>query len=646
MLGPGIRYVAKAGTVSSFFPRALLALCAGLPACEPMLPRALYDLDGAFFDSPFPSLERSDASGTPDWSGFPNPTDAPLLALYLDETPELGGASTVGPVFFRFSRSLATRKLPTPEDGTSEDGTYEDSAIWLLGVDPTSPDRGEFLPLRWDWQRSSTTYQERNLLAVAPAEGVPLRPDTTYAIVVTTDIAKRPVSFEEALSPESSSADVYAPLKDTLLEKGISLERVAMASVFHTQDPVAEMAEWAWWVRHNLPNLSWDATLPLSYENGSFRAFSGTLWMPLFQHGEKPYTSEGGGFAREDGDPAVAEWERVPFVLSVPPGTPPQEGWPVVIWSHGTGGDETTCCNGDGQLEAARVLAQGGLAVLSTPQPLHGDRATPGTLPELHSFNPMNPTAARTNFRQGALELVYLSKTLSARQHTFLLEGESHTLDPSRVMLMGHSHGGLTGAIAAPFLGGLIQAGVLSAAGGGMSTTLTLRTKPINLEGIIREAFSFQGDEEVDALHPVCALIQAVTDVTDPLNYARYWHRESDWFSEAPVSLLLTTGLSDALTPPETGLALAAAGGLPILAPVSWHSPAHDNADLSPESLPASENLLAWDGTRPTGGVAQFPENGHYAVFHNLAAAQLYRHYLKTAADGSAVLQEYVGASK
>ena len=606
-----------------------------------MLPRALYDMDGGFFDAPFPSLERSDENGTPDWSGFPNPTDASLLTLYLDETTRLDGASTVGPVFFRFSRSVATRKLPNPDESTSEDST-----LWLLGVDPTSADRGVFLPLRWDWQRSSTTYQGRNLLAVAPAEGVPLRPDTTYAIVVTTDIAQRPLAFEEALSLESNTAEIYAPLKDTLLEKGISLKRVAMASVFHTQDPVAEMAEWAWWVRHNLPILSWDASLALSHENESYRAFTGTLWMPLFQHGEKPYTSDGGGFAREDGDPVVAEWERVPFVLSVPPGAPPEAGWPVVIWSHGTGGDETTCCNGDGQLEAARVLAEGGMAVLSTPQPLHGDRATAGTLPELHSFNPMNPTAARTNFRQGALELVYLAKSLVARQQSFLLNGESHALDPSRVMLMGHSQGGLTGSIAGPFLGGLIQAGVLSAAGGGMSTTLTLRTEPINLEGIMREAFSFQGDEEVDALHPVCALIQAVTDVTDPLNYARYWHREADWFSEAPVSLLLTTGLADALTPPETGLALAAAGGLPIIAPVSWHSPAHDNAGLSAEPLPASENLLAWNGSHPTGGVAQYPENGHYAVFHNLAAAQLYRHYLETAADGSAVLQEFDGASK
>ncbi len=627
--------------MSSFLRRILLVTCAGQLACESMLPQALYNQDGGFFDAPFPSLARSNEDGTPNWSDFPNPTSAPLLDLYLDETAELKGASTVGPVFFRFSGGLATRKLPTEEESTSTD-----SPLWLLGVDPTSPDRGEWLPLRWDWQHSSTTYQERNLLAVAPADGVPLRPDTTYAVVITTDLAQRPPAFDTALSPDGDRPDAYALLKDTLLEEGVSLEKVAVASVFHTQDPVSEMAEWAWWVRHNLPSLSWDATLSPSHENESYRAYAGSLWMPLFQHGEKPYTSEGGGFAREDGNPAISEWERVPFVLSVPLDPPPEAGWPVVIWSHGTGGDETNCCNGDGQLEAARVLAEGGLAVLSTPQPLHGARATAGTLPELHSFNPMNPTAARTNFRQGALEIVYLAKTLSARQQSFLLDGVPHALDPSRVMVMGHSHGGLTGAIAAPFLGGLAQAVVLSAAGGGMSTTLTLRTEPINLEGLMREAFSFQGDEEVDALHPICALVQAVTDVTDPLNFARYWHREADWFSEAPVNLLLTSGLEDALTPPETGLALAAAGGLPILAPVSWHSPAHDNADLSPASLPATGNLLAWDGSRTTGGVAQFPENGHYAVFHNLAAAQLYRHYLETAAAGAPVLQETTGASK
>jgi len=596
-------------------------------ACGQERPQALNDLNGGFFDAPFPSAARSLPSGSPDYSGFPNPSESGLIDRYLEVTKGLNGASTVAPITFRFDGPIDESALPTPTESLSSD-----ALVLLVDIDRTSPHFGRFLPTQHHWQADSTSHQASNLLSVAPIYGIPLRPGTEYAAVIRTDLAESAVGFEEGLlNAEPDSA--LQRLREALDALGVPADEVAVATHFRTQDPLTEMAAYAWWTRNNLPLPRLDQELEYTEYDKKFRHFQGSMEVPLWQDGEKPYSTEGGGFIRdEDGDPQVVSWETAAFSLSIPSDSEmPENGWPVLIYSHGTGGSYNSCCHAGQALGPARQLAKRGIATFGIAQPLHADRATAGTDENLHTFNYLNPESARHNFRQGALDIIYQVALLAEHSHSFTFEEDAFKLNPDEILFMGHSQGGLTGALAAPFVGDLTRAFVLSGAGGGMSITLTQRKDVVDIEALIKEMLRFESDEELTELHPVSGLIQVLTDITDPLNYARYWVAEAEWFSTAPVPLLLTEGLLDEQTPSRTTEALGAAGGLPVLDPVANISTAHSLLGLTEQALPASGNQTGWDGEPVTVGLAQYAERDHFAVFDSKTAAKLVYDFLASA---------------
>lgn len=604
-------------------------------ACSKERPQALNDLNGAFFDAPFPNIERTLENGAPDYTGFPNPSATGLITDYLAITQTLSGASTVGPITFRFDGKIAQGDLPTGAESLSANAN-----VLLLDIDPASPHHGELLPIQTHWQSDSTSHQASNLLSLSPIYGIPLRPDTEYAAIIRTDLAESAEGFEEALlSAKPDTA--LGRLRDGLNGLGIAVDEVAIATMFRTQDPVSELAAYAWWTRNNLPLPALDQALEYIEYDKKYRHFLGSMEVPLWQSGEKPYASQGGGFVRsEAGNPAVHTWEDAVFSLTIPSDMDmPANGWPVLVYSHGTGGSYNSCCySGPSSLRPARQLAKRGIATFGISQPLHADRATPGTDPNLHTFNYLNPESARHNFRQGALDIVYQIAVLAEQSHTFTYEDESFSLDPDNILFMGHSQGGITGALAAPFVGDITEAFVLSGAGGGMSITLTKRKDVVDIEALIKQLLRFDNDEELTVLHPVSGLVQVLTDITDPLNYARYWVKEQANFSTAPVPVLLTEGLLDEQTPSMTSEALGAAGWLPLLDPVAHVSDAHDLLGIDQQGLPAVNNTMAWDGDPITVGLAQYPDDDHFVVFDSKAAASLVYNFLATAIEGEPTL--------
>jgi hypothetical protein len=594
-------------------------------ACSSERPQALNDLSGGFFDSPFPNAERTLETGAPDYSGFPNPSESILIDTYLEVTKGLNGASTVGPITFRFDGPIDEDSLPSPEESLSAN-----ASVLLVDMDSSSPHQGQLLPIQFQWQAEATSHQASNLLSIAPIYGIPLRPGTEYALVIRTELAEPAEGFD-LLSAASDSA--MGRLRDVLNALGVPADEVAIATRFTTQNPLTEMAAYAWWTRNNLPLPRLDQELEYTEYDKKFRHFEGSMEVPLWQAGDKPYSTHGGGFIRSaNGDPEVVTWESATFSLAIPSDVDmPESGWPVLIYSHGTGGSYNSCCHANEALGPARQLAKRGIATFGISQPLHADRATPGTDPNLHTFNYLNPESARHNFRQGALDIIYQVAILAAQSHEFSFEGESFHLNPEQILFMGHSQGGLTGALAAPFVGDLTQAFVLSGAGGGMSITLTQRKDVVDIEALIKDMLRFDADEELTVLHPVSGLIQVLTDITDPLNYARYWITEGDWFSTAPVPVLLTEGLLDEQTPSRTTEALGAAGGLPLLDPVAHVSTAHALLGLEEQALPASNNQVGWDGEGVTVGLAQYAERDHFAVFDSKTAAKLVYDFLASA---------------
>ncbi len=218
-------------------PTLVLLACA-LPGDGP---KPYNDLDGDFFDAPWPSdLRRADAGGL-SMAGFPHADDYPLLEDYAAALEErVDGAGTNAPIYFRFQGPLDTERLPTPEESV-----LPGASLMLVNVDPESPEFGELVPVQWRFTESSTTYQPENLLAVAPLSGFPLRPGTTYAALLTTEVARQDREMAGVWYADSPDNDYWSTLQDALFGLGVAVEEVAIATRFTTDDPISELREYA-----------------------------------------------------------------------------------------------------------------------------------------------------------------------------------------------------------------------------------------------------------------------------------------------------------------------------------------------------------------------------------------------------------------
>ena len=110
----------------------------------------------------------------------------------------------------------------------------------------------------------------------------------------------------------------------------------------------------------------------------------------------------------------------------------------MAIYGHGTGGDHLSFVREGSSISPASSLAEAGILGFGVSLPLHGDRAA-GLDPALASFNYLNPDSARSCFRQGALDQIYIATLLSRLPHRFETTSDTIRTDPSRVAYMGHS---------------------------------------------------------------------------------------------------------------------------------------------------------------------------------------------------------------
>lgn len=603
---------------------AFLVACTSTGALEGARPRTA---GPDFFDAPFPSLART-VEGVPDWSSFPNQGVYPLLDSYIAATGALDGAGPNAPVWICFETPIDTGLLPSPTMSLDAEGP-----LVLMDVDPASPERGRVIPVQTEWFPDSTTWLPGNLLAMQPLFGFPLRPHTTYAVLLRSPM----VGADAPVVLDLGVADDLRSTAETLHRMGLPTDDLALVVPFRTQAPMAELGRMAQVIHADIGFAPIDAALTPAMSAQSFSAWTGHVVVPNWQFGVRPFRDVGGGFRfDDDGQPLVANWERVRFTVSVPVGTAPAAGWPIVLYSHGTGGDDQTFLYYGGNEGEAAVLAREGIAVIGISQPLHGDRGTADTQVELDSFNFRNIEAARGNFRQGALDQLYLAEWL-ARGQVFDANGMEVRLDPARIAYMGHSQGGLVGALAGPWLSTHARASVLSGAGGGLSMTVQLRKDPVDMAVVLAGLVGMNEDEDVTPGHPIVGLLQSLAEVMDPLNAAPWWYAQAPVPAgdTHPLPTLMTEGFLDVYTPSVTAEALAVAGGLPTVGTSAHASEAARLAGLEVLSLPTANDLTGWDGRPVTGGLLQFPEDGHFAVYDNPRARNLYQEFLASALDGA-----------
>ena len=81
----------------------------------------------------------------------------------------------------------------------------------------------------------------------------------------------------------------------------------------------------------------------------------------------------------------------------------PPDGWPVILYAHGTGGDYQTFVRESLDLRAALIERKGQpptrMAMIGIDQVLHGPRDPSGSNAEITFFNLQNLAAARDNVR-------------------------------------------------------------------------------------------------------------------------------------------------------------------------------------------------------------------------------------------------------
>lgn len=594
--------------------------------------------DGSFFSRPWPSDDRFLEEGYPDLDTWPNPSENPLIDKFLEEAKKLDGFGTNSPIHFQLDGEPDLSLLPEEIDSLDED-----AVIHLVDIDPDSPYRGERFPIRWDFQKEKTNWQPANFLSIAPTWGFPLRPNTQYAIVFTSDFLIPEFDYEEiAEDTEHALHSKYKSLFEVWDYLDYEPEDIGVTTIFTTQTPMKDLINISKRIDEELSLPPLTQELIWIKEGNGCQIYDGQLLIPLWQYGDKPYASEGGYFGMDqNGRPIVFDWELVNFRVSVPNSEMPSDGYPVAIYSHGTGGSWEGFANNSNEFEPSTQLAKAGLVGFGISQPLHADRGE-GQDPELYSFNYLNPASARTMFRQGAADQIYLAKLLSSQAHELIFEGNTITLNPEKVNYVGHSHGGEVGALALPFMGKYLDSAVLSGAGAGLSITLMERQMGtgtgLTIQELLETAISLSPNEELSPFHPMIGFVQMLAEVTDPLNYSRYWFSDSGYWTQKPVSVLMTEGLTDEYTPPKSIEIMAATAKIPIVGTAYSINPAQEILDY-PESHSVEANSEAYDGSKITAGLVQFPYDGHFPIFQNEEAVNLYRNFLETAVEGSSVIE-------
>ncbi len=621
--------------------------------------KLLFDEDWAgnpedFWRRPFPDDSRLGGGdgGAGMWAGsyspyrgFPNPAHSYMLDAFLTiAAGEFAGWSKNGTIYMTFNGPLATVTLPEDPGATVQ----PEATVYLQDVDSHSPDRGARIPIHIRYYPAESLFVPAYTVAIRPVEGMVLRDGGLYAAVVTTGVGD---GWCRPLRSTVGRVTMEARTRELLRVEPGSIAGVALLS---TQDVVGPVRRLRQSVRAlERPAMNVDGSQSV---HGVRQTLTGTVSFPVYQDGTPPYLVAGGRINwGSDGMPIVQRREDVRVSISVPePGgetrlSQPEDGWPVVIYGHGTGGDSLSCIR-DG---IADYLCGGGFAVLCYDQVLHGSRDPTGSDPANTFFNYINIVAGRDNVRQGAVDGFLLSHFIGDGHVSLagdLVPPGSDTadlfkFDPASLFMLGHSQGGITGVPFASVEEG-VAAAVYNGTGGGMMIAIMERKDPVDIRLALEQAVGLPPGEMLDYFHPLLTLVQTFLDPADPVNYAPLIVSSSEENGGGRINrqhVLMFEGLQDPFTPPLSVESLAVAFGLEQIMPVEHPIEALALLGRAPIEGPVQGNL---DGGARTGGLIQYGSQGHFSIFRSgeCDASQVMLRFLKsavTAKDGVPVIERF-----
>ena len=635
----------------------LLASCTqhAAPLAPGLLSTLIFDPSvPRFFDAPFPSDARL-TNGAPDFSALPDPVGSPIAKDLVELALERDGFDPQGAIYFRFDRPLPFKALPPRLNSVAFPG------IELVDVDAASPERGKRYPL---WIRTSTKHdgvRPPHLLQLLPPPGISLRPSTTYAAFVRTDVdgdgitdlgknAALAAVFSGLGEPQWTRA--MTPLIDAAAELDVNLNEVAAATVFTTGDPGAHLVRW---MQETLagpaPKLA--SKLVATREFDDFVVIEGKVELPIFQEGEPPHLlTKTGALHLEDGRPAALTTVVAPFVLSIPKNAPARI--PLYFYVHGTGGRSTQAIDrgyrtpdegpapGSGLASWVSPIGYGTSCLAGAYSP---DRIGLSALDGYGAYNFFNPRAMRDNFVQMILEqLLFLRLLEELVIDKSLVPGAQGDVrfDTARRIVGGQSLGSFLSGILAS--SGAFDAAILTGAGGSWIEFGFGPKDPVDLAFIIDQLIAPEG-QLLDHHHPFITLFETAVGPADNLNYTPRIFRRPSGLAERTPHVLVIEGQHDLQVPINLQRALVLSLGVDL---AGQDVGATSNDQLLPVlslteqeqlAMPVQNNLATPRGPR-TAVVRRFLEDGllegHYVVFQVDDARRNLIEFARDIRDGTA----------
>ncbi|MHB8419382.1 MAG: hypothetical protein ACYDCL_14995 [Myxococcales bacterium] len=651
----------------------MLAACAGDPT--PVAGTQLlmdYTRAGGFYASPFPCESRRLPSGRIDMTGFPNPSDVAQVGQLVElAASEADGFGLSSGIFFAASGAVDPASLPDLHESVAA-GT----SVFLLGVDPSSPDYLRRLPVSVAFESDGGPYGAKDLLSLLPLQGLPLQPSTTYAAVITRavrDASGRPLGVPLSMAQLAAGVQpsgmgeaafgAYLRAIEAIEAVGVGRPEIAGLTVFRTWDPVSQM----------LPFRDAALALPPPVPAAPFVrhevfddycVYQTTIGMPDYQGGDPPFTAEGGEWVEVGGVPALQRRELANFVVTLPRRPMPQAGFPVAVFSRtGAGGYRPLVDRGTEAIPGGPAITPGtgpalyyamaGWAGVSIDGPLGALRNPTNGNEDLLIFNVANAVALRDNIRESALELILTAHLLdgiaidaSDCPGVAVPGGGPVRFDTAHEGLQGHSMGAtitpLAFALEPRYLGGIFDG-----EGGSWIENVVYKQSPIDVLPVANLLFAVPAGYSLNEHDPLLSLLQWDGEPADPPVYAVRALRQPQG---APARhVLMFQGIFDSYILPPIANASSLAFGLDLASPAydesaseAAYTPLEALLDLSgriERTLPASGNVVAGDGSSVTALVVQHPgdgiEDGHEMMFQTDPPKHQYRCFLQTLLAGT-----------
>ena len=553
---------------------------------------AYFDLTGqitdadTFWNLPFPSDLRLDATGAPLMTGFPNPRNVALLNSLLVDVPDRRGWPTMASAYIRFTADVPARAITD---------VITDGSVLLLDIDPASPERGASYPVVAQ-TLPVDGYVPSGLVALAPRPGIVLRANTAYAYVVTT-------AFAPGFAPPAGLADLahgrtpagalggaaatlYAPLWDALGTAGVAVDDVLVATVFTTGDEIARTRKRSEAVRATYhPAITNLAVVDGDTLDG-FCHLSGTIDMQQFQVGAPPFSTEGRFILDANDIPARQTGMTIPVTLTLPKRAMPATGWPLYQFFHGSGGLSTGLVDLGHSPDAADhpepgkgpgyIVALHGIAAASSALPLNPERYPGAT--DYQYLNINNLSAFPYTFQQGVFEQrLLLDALLALHIPQSALAGCSipapaggmHFFDPAKLVAGGQSMGGMytniIGAVEGRY-GALVPTGA-----GGFWNLMILETTSVpGARSLLSSALGID-DTTINFVHPALDVMALGWEIAEPVaSMARIAHRPLAGLP--PRSVYEPVGMGDSYFPIDVYDAAALAYGNEQAGTAVWPS--------------------------------------------------------------------------